>query len=128
MNTTSYKSNITRISFYRNELNIFGTDYPTPDGTCIRDYIHVCDLADAHILALNYLFNGGQPDIFNCGYSTGFSVKEVIDTAQQLFGDFTVINEPRRAGDPPKLIAESEKINKLNWNPQYQDWHHSIYC
>ena len=72
-------------------------------------------------MALNYLFNGGQSDIFNCGYSAGFSVKEVIDTAQQLFGDFTVINEPRRAGDPPKLIAESEKIKQvLNWNPKYQ--------
>ena len=106
----------------RDKMSIFGNDYPTPDGTCIRDYIHVCDLANAHILALNYLFDGGQSDIFNCGYSAGFSVKEVIETAQQLFGNFTVINEPRRAGDPPQLIAESAKIKQhLNWTPQFQD-------
>lgn len=106
----------------RNQMSVFGTDYPTPDGTCIRDYIHVCDLANAHILALDYLFKGGKSDIFNCGYSKGFSVKEVIDTAQQLFGNFKVIEDARRDGDPPQLIAESEKIKQiLNWKPQYQD-------
>ncbi len=106
----------------RDKMSIFGTDYPTPDGTCIRDYIHVCDLANAHILALNHLFTGGKSDIFNCGYSAGFSVKEVIDTAKKLFGDFNVIDEPRRAGDPPQLIAASDKIKEtFNWTPEYQD-------
>ena len=108
----------------RDKMSIFGTDYPTPDGTCIRDYIHVCDLANAHILALNYLFEGGKSDIFNCGYSDGFSVKAVIDVSKELFGDFTVIDEPRRAGDPPQLIAASDKIKKtLGWTPDYQDLH-----
>ena len=103
-------------------MSVFGTDYPTPDGTCIRDYIHVCDLAKAHVLALQYLFNGGTSDVFNCGYSTGFSVNDVINTAQTLFGDFPVINEPRRAGDPPQLIAASDKIKQaLNWVPAMQD-------
>ena len=106
----------------RQQMSVFGTDYPTPDGTCIRDYIHVCDLANAHVLALQYLFNGGTSDVFNCGYSAGFSVNDVINTAQTLFGDFPVINEPRRAGDPPQLIAASDKIKQtLNWVPSMQN-------
>ena len=95
----------------RNEIAIFGTDYDTPDGTCIRDYIHVCDLADAHLLALNYLFDGGQSNIFNCGYSNGFSVKNVIDAAQLLFGSFNVIYAGRRDGDPCQANC------KFNKNP-----------
>ena len=110
------------LSGTREKMSIFGNDYSTPDGTCIRDYIHVCDLANAHLLALDYLFKGGTSDIFNCGYSNGFSVKEVIDTAKSIFGDFNVIDEPRRAGDPPQLIAASDKIKTtLGWTPQYQD-------
>jgi UDP-glucose 4-epimerase len=106
----------------RASINVFGTDYPTPDGTCIRDYIHVCDLAIAHRLALQYLQDGGTSNIFNCGYSKGFSVNEVIDTAKTLFGAFNVIPAPRRDGDPPCLIANADKLKTtLNWTPQHKD-------
>jgi len=105
----------------REKLFIFGSDYPTKDGTCIRDYIHVTDLADAHILSLEILENKGKSDIFNLGNGEGFSVKEVIDTAEKVTGKkVTVEIADRRAGDPAVLIASSEKIIKeLGWKPRY---------
>jgi UDP-glucose 4-epimerase len=107
----------------RSSLSLFGTDYPTPDGTGIRDYIHVNDLADAHIQALNYLRQGGASTTLNCGYGHGFSVREVIDTVNRVNGTaIPVVEHPRRAGDPPQLIAAVEKIQKtLNWTPRYDD-------
>ena len=107
----------------REAIKIFGTDYPTDDGTCIRDYIHVNDLAEAHILAMEYLLDGGKSDIFNCGYGYGYSVREVIETAKRITGkDFKVIEDDRREGDPPILVADSKKLKeKLNWKPKYDD-------
>jgi len=107
----------------REEIGIFGTDYPTPDGTCIRDYIHVTDLADAHVLALKYLLEGGQSESFNLGNGKGFSVQEVIDMAKKITGiDFKVTKKDRRAGDPPELIADATKAKTiLNWQPKYFD-------
>ena len=106
----------------RDKMYIFGNDYPTPDGTCIRDYIHVMDLADAHIKALDYL-EENESDIFNLGYSKGASVKEVIDTVKKVSGvDFKVEVAPRRAGDPAILIANSNKVKeKMKWVPKYAD-------
>lgn len=103
----------------REKITIFGDDYPTKDGTCIRDYIHVEDLIDAHILALNYLKNGGQSDIFNLGSSQGFSVKEIVEMAREVTGkEIRAEIGPRRAGDPSILIASSEKAKKiLGWTP-----------
>jgi UDP-glucose 4-epimerase len=105
------------------ELSIFGTDYATADGTCIRDYIHVDDLASAHVLALEYLDKGGEKRIFNCGYGHGFSVKDVVKTAKKVTGiDFQTRNVDRRAGDPPNLISDSSLLKKeLGWKPQYDD-------
>ena len=105
------------------ELSIFGTDYPTEDGTCIRDYIHVDDLATAHVLALEYLQDGGGIRILNCGYGHGYSVKEVVKTVKEVTQiDFKTKNMGRRAGDPPSLVADSSLLKKkLNWNPQYDD-------
>jgi UDP-glucose 4-epimerase len=107
----------------RPQLQIFGSDYPTPDGTCIRDYIHVSDLADAHALALNYLRSGGTPLTLNCGYGHGFSVRAVIETVKRVSGvDFRVENAPRREGDPARLVAASERIrNALGWRPRQDD-------
>lgn len=105
----------------REKISIYGDDYPTKDGTCIRDYIHVMDLADAHILALKRLINGGNSDIFNLGNGAGFSVKEVIEVAR-IVTKHPIPAEvsPRRAGDPAKLIASSAKAMKeLNWMPKY---------
>jgi UDP-glucose 4-epimerase len=106
----------------RDKMYIFGTDYPTPDGTCIRDYIHVMDLADAHIKALDYLENE-KSDIFNVGYGKGASVKEVIDTVKKVSGiDFRVEEAKRRAGDPAMLISNCDKIKeKMQWTPKYDD-------
>ncbi len=107
----------------RDHITIFGDDYPTPDGTCLRDYIHVIDLANAHILALNYLHNGGKSNVFNLGNGKGFSVKEMIATAQKVTGQKikTKIGT-RRAGDPAQLIASSDKAKSiLNWYPQFAD-------
>lgn len=93
------------------KLEIFGTNYPTPDGTCIRDYIHVDDLAEAHILALEYLLKNRKSDVFNCGYGHGYSVREVIETVKRVTGiDFIVQETLPREGDPPVLIADSKKI------------------
>jgi UDP-glucose 4-epimerase len=101
----------------RNRLEIFGTDYDTPDGTCIRDYIHVSDLANAHLLALEYLNDGGQSDVFNLGNGNGFSVREVITNAMKVTGcEIPCLESERRPGDPAVLIGSSEKIrNKLGW-------------
>ncbi|MBW4512681.1 MAG: UDP-glucose 4-epimerase GalE [Scytonematopsis contorta HA4267-MV1] len=105
----------------RDSISVFGTDYPTPDGTCVRDYIHVNDLADAHVLGLEYLLKGGDSAVFNLGNGSGFSVKEVIETAKQVTGREIPIKEcERRAGDPPSLIGSGEKARSiLGWNPQY---------
>ncbi|KAB8315130.1 UDP-glucose 4-epimerase GalE [Tolypothrix campylonemoides VB511288] len=105
----------------RESISVFGTDYPTPDGTCIRDYIHVSDLADAHVLGLEYLLKGGDSEVFNLGNGNGFSVKEVIETAKQVTGkDIKVVECDRRPGDPPALIGSGDKAKKiLGWHPQY---------
>ena len=105
----------------RESISIFGTDYPTPDGTCIRDYIHVNDLADAHILGLEYLLKGGDSEVFNLGNGSGFSVREVIAAAEQVTGlSIPVEERDRRPGDPPILIGTSEKARTiLGWQPQY---------
>lgn len=103
----------------REEITIFGDDYDTPDGTCIRDYIHVDDLIEAHLLALDYLQNGGKSDVFNLGSSQGFSVKEMVDAARKVTGkEIPASIGERRQGDPSTLIASSEKAKKvLGWNP-----------
>lgn len=105
----------------RKAISVFGDDYPTKDGTCVRDYIHVTDLAQAHILALDYLMAGGKSDVFNLGNGVGFTVKEVIDVARKVTGDAIPAEmAPRRSGDPAQLIASSEKaIKVLGWKPQY---------
>ncbi len=107
----------------RDKIYIFGDDYPTFDGTCIRDYIHVEDLADAHLKALSFLQENKKSDIFNCGYGHGFSVKEVVNTMKEVSGvDFEVDITKRREGDPAVLIAGNKKIKeKLNWTPKYDD-------
>lgn len=107
----------------REQLYVFGTDYPTPDGTGVRDYIHVTDLATAHLSALDYLRNGGESTLMNCGYGHGFSVKEVIDAVNRVHGrPIKVVEKPRRAGDPPSLIAAVDKIHStLDWKPQYDN-------
>jgi UDP-glucose 4-epimerase len=104
-------------------MEVFGTDYPTPDGTCIRDYIHVTDLIRAHVAALHYLRAGGSSDVFNCGYSRGFSVLEVIDAVKRVSGvDFEVRLSPRRPGDPAAIVAGSRKIrDRLGWRPELDD-------
>ena len=107
----------------REFLSIFGTDYDTPDGTAVRDYIHICDLADAHVLGLKYLLQGGQSNLFNLGNGNGFSVREVIETTKKVTGlPLTVQEGDRRAGDAPILVGSSEKAQKiLGWQPQYAD-------
>ena len=119
-------------------VSVFGTDYDTEDGTAIRDYIHVNDLAEAHILALNYLLAGGHSDVFNLGNGKGFSVQQVIDCVKQVTQkEFQVKYEPRRVGDPAVLIGASAKIkSKLGWQPKFEsleqiiesawNWHTSI--
>lgn len=112
----------------RQSVNIYGIDYSTPDGTCIRDYIHIEDLADAHLLALDYLLDGGKSDFFNCGYGHGYSVKEVINTVKRVTGmNFAVNDAGRRAGDPPVLVADSSKLKqKLLWKPRYDSLEYII--
>ena len=107
----------------RDFISIFGDDYDTKDGTCIRDYIHVTDLAQAHILAMDYLMNGGESNIFNLGNGVGFTVKEVIDTARKVTDHpIPAKTTPRRAGDPAQLIASSEKARSvLGWHPEHAD-------
>ena len=107
----------------REFVSIYGNDYDTPDGTCIRDYIHVTDLAKAHILAVEYLMKGGESDIFNLGNGVGYSVKEVIETARKVTGHpIPAKEEARRAGDPARLVASGEKARKiLGWEPEIKD-------
>jgi UDP-glucose 4-epimerase len=107
----------------RETLTIYGTDYSTPDGTCVRDYIHVEDLADAHLRSLDYLTHDGRSNVFNCGYGHGFSVREIIQTVKKVTRiDFNVSESERRPGDPPVLIADSSKIQlTLDWKPRYDD-------
>lgn len=107
----------------RENIKIFGTDYPTPDGTCVRDYVHVEDLASAHLLALKHLLNNGESKQYNLGNGKGFSVREVIEAVKKVTGkEFTVVEDLRRPGDPPVLVATSEKIkNELGWTPKYTD-------
>ncbi len=102
-------------------ISIYGDDYPTPDGTAIRDYIHVSDLSQAHILALEYLFNGGKSEFFNLGNGDGYSVKQVVETAEKVIGKTIKSKiEPKRDGDPSKLVANSQKArNVLGWKPKY---------
>lgn len=122
----------------REYISVFGNDYDTKDGTCVRDYVHVTDLAQAHILALKYLMNGGENNIFNLGNGVGFTVNEVIDSARKVTNHpIPVKIEARRSGDPAKLIASSKKAGEiLHWNPVYTNlediidtawtWHKSI--
>lgn len=107
----------------RKGLEIFGTDYPTPDGTCVRDYIHVTDLAAAHSDALHYLRNGGANLLLNCGYGTGYSVREVVEAVKRASGNnFPVTLSPRRPGDPAAIVARADRIrNELGWQPRYND-------
>ena len=107
----------------RESLAIFGTDYDTPDGTCIRDYIHVDDLASAHLRALDYLREGGASVTLNCGYGHGYSVREVLSTVERVSGrPLVVVEEGRRAGDPPALIARSDRLKALlRWQPRHDD-------
>jgi len=107
----------------RDAIRIYGTDYPTPDGTCLRDYVHVSDLTQAHLLALESLIRGSGNAVYNLGNSKGYSVREVIEAARQVTGhDIPVIEAPRRAGDPAVLIADSSRIRRvLGWRPVYED-------
>ena len=106
----------------RDGLSIFGDDYPTPDGTCIRDYIHVEDLARAHAGALAHLAGGGESAALNCGYGRGSSVREVVACVKKVSGvDFPVRIAPRRAGDPPELVADNARIRALGWKPRHDD-------
>jgi UDP-glucose 4-epimerase len=107
----------------RAHVSIFGTDYDTPDGTGVRDYIHIEDLAGAHVAALDYLRRGGKPTTLNCGYSHGYSVREVLDGVQRVAGQkLNIKEEPRRDGDPPVLVAEAQRIrSQLGWTPRLDD-------
>ncbi|MEM6502794.1 MAG: UDP-glucose 4-epimerase GalE [Cyanobacteria bacterium P01_C01_bin.89] len=123
----------------RDFISIYGTDYDTPDGTCVRDYIHVSDLADAHVLGLQYLLKGGESTKFNLGNGNGFSVKEIIETSKDITGkNFTVKVSDRRPGDAPTLVGSAERaVNILGWQPKYADidsiiahawkWHQNRY-
>ena len=104
-------------------MEVFGTDYATPDGTCIRDYIHVKDLARAHVAALAHLERGGDSDVFNCGYGKGYSVLEVLDAVKRVSGQsLNVKMSPRRPGDPPSIVAASDKIRThLGWKPEHDN-------
>jgi UDP-glucose 4-epimerase len=107
----------------RQKMDIFGTDYPTPDGTGVRDYIHVTDLVSAHVLLLRHLRAGGASTTLNCGYGRGYSVRQVVDTVKAVSGvDFRVDEGPRRAGDPPAIVAGAAKVRKvLGWQPAHDD-------
>ncbi len=104
-------------------VTVFGRDYDTPDGTCVRDYVHVNDLAEAHVLALGRLLDGGGPDVYNLGNGSGFSVLQVIESARRVTGrDIRVAYGPRRSGDPARLVASSEKAaRELGWSPAYTE-------
>lgn len=118
-NETHLIPNVLKVALgQKSHVEIYGTDYETPDGTCIRDYIHILDLSQAHILALT----AGKSEFYNLGTGGGSSVREVIDTCRKITGsEITVVEKPRRPGDPPRLIAASEKIKKeLGWQPRFQ--------
>lgn len=111
----------------REKMSVFGDDYPTPDGTCVRDYIHVSDLVSAHAILLGHLRKGGESTTMNCGYGRGFSVDEVIDTVKSVTGvDFTVERGPRRAGDPASIVARADRIKALGWEPAHADLGHIV--
>ncbi len=112
----------------RDSIAIFGDDYPTPDGTAIRDYIHISDLSQAHLLALKHLRNGGASEFINLGNGSGYSVKEVIEAARRITGaDIKATIAPRRAGDPSRLVADAKKAREvLVWNPQYPEFERII--
>lgn len=124
----------------RPHISIYGTDYPTPDGTCIRDFIHVVDIAKAHILGLQYLLEGGETALFNLGNGNGYSIREIIQAAEQVTGKvIPVIECDRRPGDPPILVGSSKKANSiLGWEPEYPqmvqmlkhawNWHQKRHC
>lgn len=107
----------------RDRISVFGTDYPTPDGTGLRDYIHVEDLACAHLDALKYLRSGGESTTLNCGYGHGYSVREVLQAVERANGaSLNIVEEPRRAGDPPELVSIAERVRSvLGWTPKYDD-------
>jgi UDP-glucose 4-epimerase len=107
----------------RESVAIYGTDYPTPDGSGIRDYIHIEDLAAAHLCALQYLENGGEPAAMNVGYGRGSSVREVLEVVKEVSGvDFKVVEAERRPGDPASLVARADRIRRLTgWQPRYDD-------
>jgi UDP-glucose 4-epimerase len=107
----------------RQQMQVYGTDYATPDGTCVRDYIHVEDLANAHLLALEHLLGGGESSLLNCGYGHGSSVREVIAAVKKVSGkDFKVLDAPRRAGDVASIVANADKIRQtLHWKPRFDD-------
>ena len=107
----------------RAEIQVFGRDYDTPDGTCVRDYIHIVDLCSAHLLALQYLVNGGVSERFNLGNGAGFSVQQVIDTVEKVTGrQVKVVDGPRRAGDPARLVADATRARaQLGWKPVFDD-------
>ena len=107
----------------RSHLEVYGTDYPTPDGSCLRDYIQVSDLASAHLVALDHLRKGGESLTLNCGYGRGYSVLEVVEVVKRISGkDFEVRLSPRRAGDPARIVAKADRIrNELRWVPQHDD-------
>ena len=107
----------------RESISIFGTDYDTPDGSCVRDYIHVLDIAQAHILALKYLLQDGQTDVFNLGNGSGFSVKEVIEAARKITKrEIKAEISDRRPGDPPSLVGSGAKAGRiLGWQPAYSN-------
>lgn len=107
----------------QHSVSILGTDYPTRDGTCVRDYVHVCDLAQAHVLGLEYLLNVGKSEVFNLGNGSGFSVRQVIETARSVTGqEIKTVECDRRTGDPPVLVGSSDKVRRvLGWHPQYPD-------
>jgi UDP-glucose 4-epimerase len=114
---------VIRAALTGNSVSIYGTDYDTPDGTCIRDYIHVTDLSQAHILGLQRLERGGGSDVYNLGNGNGYSVKKVIETTREVTGKkIASIESARRPGDPARLVASSEKISReLGWKPEYPD-------
>ncbi len=112
----------------RAHLDLYGTDYPTPDGTCIRDYIHITDLIGAHLLALDALRAGSGPDTFNVGYGRGLSVRDVIVGMEEVLGrKLPVVEQPRRPGDPPNLVSDPTHLKTaLGWKPQHEDLHEII--
>jgi UDP-glucose 4-epimerase len=114
---------VLKSALQQSPIKIFGTDYPTPDGTCIRDYVHVTDLAQAHLLALQALLDGSGSNAYNLGNSIGYSVRQVIDLARKVTGrPIQAVEEQRRAGDPATLVADSGKIKaSFNWTPMYED-------